>query len=288
MSGADQFVNAAFGSHGQQDHEFSGAVITGVNKDGTVNVNYLGADHIGIDASSGYTNRLPGDVVMIRSNGMQWIVIGKVGGELDTQPSISWGYGAPAGSGWVAATDVYVHQDGRLYVHRTGTFAGDYANTIPTPQQVIEAASDITFANNQAMDIRMPTQGMDTRPDHTPGPWAAAWVYGNDITTACAIKPVRSMEVWFERDESDHGSEDPVQLKIYLHDHTSDPSTLITSHGPTPGPFLAPGQSQWWPMPRKFVDQFESGGAKGIAIKSSLTEDFIICTESSGSVRIYN
>lgn len=288
MSGADQFVNAAASSHGQQDHEFSGAVITGVNKDGTVNVNYLGVEHAGIDASSGYTNRLPGDVVMIRSNGVQWVVIGKIGGELETQPSISWGFGAPVGSDWAVASDVYVHPDGRIYVRRSGTFAGDFSNTIPTPQPLIEPTSDISFVNDQAMDTRLPTQGMDIRDGYDPGPWSAAWIYGTDISDACAVKAVRSVEIWFEREESDHGREDPTQLKIYLHDHTSLPSTLVVTHGATPGPFLMPGQGVWWPMPMKFVDQFVADTAQGIAIKSNLVEDFLICTKDSGSVRIYN
>lgn len=290
MSGAEQFINAAFGSHGQQEREFSGAVVTGINKDNTVNVNYLGQEHVGLDAMSSYTNRLPGDVVMIRSNGASWVIIGRAGGEADSSPSISWGYGSPEGDGWVDVTATYVHPDGRVYFRRSGTFSGDYTNTISTPQPMILPSSDYNYIDDNLLDTSTPLQGTYDGTDaaYAAGPWSGAWIYGTQVTDAVAAKEVRSMEVRLERYQGDHGLDGPVSLRIYTHDHTDKVSTLVTNFGPFAGPSLELGQSTWWPVPRRIIDLFVSDSVKGFAIKSSRPEDFFVAAKACGEVRIYN
>jgi hypothetical protein len=152
MSGAEQLAKAAWFEQGQEVHEFNGATVTNINTDGTVNLNYLGEDHLNIAAMSSYLDRKTGDFVIIRSNGDHWIVIGKVGVEYDPQdhvvippiptippipaapvmpPSVTWGNADPSPmTGWGTIVATWSHDDGRIY-HKRGTIT-----TSPPPPPV--------------------------------------------------------------------------------------------------------------------------------------------------------
>ena len=159
MSGLDKFVNAASGG-GPQERTFYGAVVTGVNGDGTVDLRYLGADHAGIDALASYTNRKTGDVVMVRSDGIHWVVMGQLAAEVNAVPNISWGNGSPVGGDWATSSSVKV-RPGQIYIQGTA-FAAD--NTLTTPQAIVPASFDRAFQTNSWNHVQGRTDGNQRDP----------------------------------------------------------------------------------------------------------------------------
>jgi hypothetical protein len=286
MTGVDQFVNAASGGGGSE-RTFYGAVVTGVNGDGTVDLRYLGEDHAGIDCFASYTNRRSGDVVVIKADGVRWYVMGKLGAEVNSVPNISWGNGSPVGSDWATSASVKV-RPGQIYIQGTA-FAAD--NRTDTPQAIIPAHFDRAFQNNlwnHAFSGR-PAQGVETITGlFGSGEWRGGWYYSTDLTDAVQAKTVLGMELRIERGAEPWGLDEPVIPWIYAHDDTSQGTSLSFVAGPYAGTPLAVGQSAWWQVPASIIAMLNSGSAAGFGIYSTLPEEFMVMAEMAGDVRIYN
>lgn len=286
MSGADQFANALSGG-GQNATTFTGAIVSGVERDGTVDVRYLGEEHSGIECLASYTNRQVGDQVMIRDSGSRWTVLGKIGAEISGMPNISWGTGSPVGSDWETSASVKV-RPGQIYIQGAAFAADNYSTT---PQAPISLSDDRAFQSgtwNHAFSGR-PAQGVDTTGLFGSGAWSGGWEYNTNVQVAVAAKTVRSMQLRLERGAEPWGLDEPVIPRIYVHDTTAFGSSEPTAvAGPYNGPALNVGQSIWWQVPQVIIDLFTANSAKGFMIKSSLEEDFMVMAEQSGDVQIWN
>jgi hypothetical protein len=286
MSGLDNFVNAATGG-GPAEKTFYGAQVTGVNGDGTVDLRYLGGDHAGIDCLASYTNRTSGDVVVVRSDGIHWLVIGKLGAEVNSIPNISWGNGSPVGSDWASSTAVKV-RPGQIYIQGSGMAAD---NTYVTPQAIIPASFDRAFQGNlwnHAFSGR-PAQGQEVVTGlFGSGVWSGGWYYSTDLTNAVQAKTVKRMELRIERGAEPWGLDEPVIPWIYAHDDNAQGTSLSFVAGPYAGTPLAIGQSAWWQVPDAIITMLNASTAAGFGIASSLPEEFMVMAELAGDVRIYN
>jgi hypothetical protein len=284
MSGAESFVNAIQYSDGQDSEMINGAVVTGINLDGTVDLNYLGQIHPGIECLSSYTNRIAGDLVMVRSSGSRWTVLGSVGA---APPSISWGTGSPVGGDWETAASVKV-RPGQLYVQGTAFAAENY---IPTPQALITMSSDRAFQAGiwDHQFSGRPAQGVDSSGMYGTGVWAGGWFYGSDISTAAAAKTVKRMELRIERGAEPLGLDEPIIPLVYVHNTSSAPATepAVVS-GPYRGTALEIGQSAWWQLPDEVIALFVANSVKGFLIKADTPEEFMVMAEYAGDVRITN
>jgi len=285
VTGLDQFVNAASGGENREKTLY-GAQVTGINADGTVDLRYLGGEHSGIECLGSYTNRTTGDIVMIKSDGIRWVVLGKLGAEVNSIPNISWGNGSPVGSDWSAAASSIKVRPGQIYIQGTA-----FASTVPTPQAIINASFDRAFQNNlwnHAFSGR-PAQGQETITGlFGSGTWAGAWYYSTDLTTAVQAKTVRSMELRIERGAEPWGLDEPVIPWIYAHDDNTQGTSLTMVAGPYAGVPLAIGQSAWWQVPDTIINMLNAGTAAGFGIASLLADEFMVMAEMAGDVRIYN
>jgi hypothetical protein len=146
-SGVERLAKVAWMEEGQDAHEFTGSYVTSVNADGTVALSYLGEVHPYVEALASYTDRQIGDLVIVRSNGDHWTVIGKVGPEWTVEippfptvppvhqhpytdiqsppPTVTWGLTDPSPmTGWnvIITGAIWGHNDGRIYCKAgTGT-----------------------------------------------------------------------------------------------------------------------------------------------------------------------
>jgi len=286
VSGLENFVNAAAGS-ASGEQTFYGAEVTGMNSDGTVDLRYLGEDHPGIDCLSSYTNRVSGDLVVVRSDGVHWIVMGKLGNEVDSSPNLSWGNGNPYGSDWAVATDIRV-RPGQVYIKGTALAADNYT---VTPQAIIEQQFDRAFQSNSwnhAFSGR-PAQGVEEITGlFGSGAWSGGWYYQSDIFNAVQAKTVRSMEFRIERGAEPWGLDEAVTPWIYAHNDSVQGTSLSFVLGPYAGTPLQIGQSAWWQVPQVMIDMFNAGTAKGFGVSSSKPEEFMVFADMAGDVRIYN
>lgn len=322
MTGAEQLAKAAWIEDGQEVHEFNGATVTSVNPDGTVNLNYLGENHLNITAMTSYLDRHSGDFVIVRSNGDHWIVIGKVGIEYDPQshvvippipgtpvmpPSVTWGTTDPVGTGWnvIIANSAWGNNDGRIYFKTaTGTPPPPVVQPPDTPGSgtvytniTPQAAESWTNPTDDALNAiaylwysdatNKNAQGKLIKSGYNPGPYAGSWYYNHDLENAANKNPSK-MELWLKRDTGDFGPSGPVTPKIYIHQGlTLFKGALPVDAGPWTGPQLTPGQGAWWTVPASVVTQLKTAGSsRAFMIYSGLTSDLMTLTTDSGLVRV--
>jgi hypothetical protein len=154
VSGVYDLAKASAPEEGQEAHEFTGAFVISVNGDGTVGLNYLGEEHPYVEALSSYMDRQIGDLVLVRSMGDHWTVIGRVGDAFQVYippqptvppahghpytditsppPVVTWGLTDPVGTGWnvIVTGAAWGNNDGRLYFKSGG---GTTPPTQPPP-----------------------------------------------------------------------------------------------------------------------------------------------------------
>lgn len=288
MRGIDKFARIAQDtrSKGQEAHEFTGAIVSGINADGTVDLRYLGEDHPSIDCMANYTNRLVGDVVMVRDNGIMWMVLGKIGGENESVPNISWGNGNPVGSDWSAAATSIKVRENQIYIQGTA-----FSSSVPTPQAIHEPSSDRAYQGgvwNHAFSGR-PAQGIESSGLFGSGTWAGGWYYDNRIIDAVTPKAVRSMELRIERGAEPFGLDEAIVPKIYVHNSANAAATEPANvAGPYYGTPLEIGQSAWWQVPAAVIALFNTSAIKGFHIKADTADEFMVMAEYCGQVRITN
>ena len=167
MSGVYDLAKASAPVEGQEAHEFTGAFVISVNGDGTVGLNYLGEVHPYVEALASYMDRQIGDLVLVRSMGDHWTVIGRVGDAFEVYippqptvppahghpytditsppPQVTWSLSAPSPlTGWnVIITDViWGHNDGRIHM-KAGTGTAPPTQPPPNPPPEPEPAPEL-------------------------------------------------------------------------------------------------------------------------------------------------
>jgi len=192
----------------------------------------------------------------------------------------TYGTGAPAGSGWQAASAVYVRKvDGRLELYFQVPSDADPSPgtpSVPSPKPVTISPTDSgTWRNNRPDEYASaPTQGDWTGRGNRRG----GWFYGSAIQNACAGKTVAKMTVAFTR-KTGSGVNAKRPMHLYLHSHSSPPSgQLNLGDGPEDLLRLSVGAKGTATLPKSWATALASGSAKGLAIYASGSTDYMSVT----------
>jgi hypothetical protein len=269
-----------------------------VTADGRVNLTMQGADIYGVACTDAYRNRKAGDTVAVRRGAVP-VVLWRLGDDpADTQQAdiektavqaaqdvqvvraATYGTGAPAGTGWQAATAVHVRKvDGKLELYFQVASVADPSPTtpsVPSPKPATISPTDSGTWRGGRPDeyASAPTQGDWTGRGNRRG----AWFYGSKISDACAGKTVTGMKVAFTR-KTGSGVNAKRPLHLYLHAHASPPSgQLNLGDGPEEVLSLSVGAKGTATLPRAWVTALASGSAKGLAIYASGSTDYMSVT----------
>jgi hypothetical protein len=245
-----------------------------------------------------YRDRTAGDWVAVRMSSVP-VVLWRLGDDpADTDTSrieevatqaardiqvvraATYGTGAPAGSGWQAASAVYVRKiDGKLELYfQVASTADPSPDTpaVPTskPATVSPTASGSWRGGRPDDYASTPVQGDWTGRGNRRG----GWFYGSAIQDACTGKTVATMTVAFTR-KAGAGVNAKRPLHLYLHAHSSPPSgQLNLGDGPEDLLRLSAGAKGTATLPRSWVTALASGSAKGLAIYASGSSDYMAVT----------
>jgi hypothetical protein len=279
--------------------EVVSAQVADVTESGRVNLQLGNGDLLlEVACPDSYRSRAAGDWVAVRMSARP-VVLWRLGPDPDdtettvieeiaTQAAIdtqvvraaTYGTGAPSGSGWQQASEVHVRKvDGKLEVYfKVASIADPSPGTpdVPAPRPVTISPTDSGSWRNGKPDeyAASPTQGDWTGRGNRRG----AWFYGSAIQNACAGKTVASMKVSFSR-KTGAGVNAKRPLHLYLHDHSSPPSgQLDLDAGPEELLSLSVGATGTATLPASWRSQLASGAAKGLAIYSNGSRDYMAVT----------
>ncbi|MDX3713366.1 hypothetical protein PV733_31385 [Streptomyces europaeiscabiei] len=273
--------------------------VADVTESGRVNLQLGNGDLIlEVPCPDSYRDRKAGDWVAVRMSARP-VVLWRLGSDpvetetesieeiavraaLDSQVvrAATYGTGAPGGSGWQQATEVHVRKvDGKLELYfKVGSVADPSPSTpgVPAPKAVTISPTDSGSWRNGKPDeyAASPTQGDWTGRGNRRG----AWFYGSAIQNACTGKTVAKMTVKFSRKQGS-GVNAKRPMHLYLHDHSSAPSgQLDLDAGPEELLSLSVGATGTATLPESWRTQLASGAAKGLAIYSSGSRDYMSVT----------
>lgn len=258
---------------------FTVARVAAVRADGTVNLEVGGEILPAVPCTSGYPVRAAGDAVLVARMGAGWSVLAKMGsaGEAaEDDAAVSWGTSAPSGSGWQAASTVWV-REGEVYAQTAAPAPASAAPVKITP-------TDRAGYRDGGIDRgEYVAQGAHASYPH---PWSGAWVYGTSIADACAGKTVARMSVRVERVGKAHGAWGNVPVRLRLHAHTSLPSrtpTFITGNV-SPTVSLQLGEADDLVLPAAWAASLASGEARGVGVTAGVGSDYALFTDASGVI----
>lgn len=208
---------------------------------------------------------------------------------LDVQAvrAMTWGTGAPAGSGWMQATMLYVRKaaDGKAELYaQVGTAPADQPETptgaVPRPVTISPTSSGAWRGGRRDQSRDNPYQGDWTGGGNLRG----GWFYGTSIAAACAGKTVAKMTVTVTRQRG-AGVNSKRPVRCYLHGHTSPPSgQLDLDDGPESLLSLSVGATGTAALPASWRTKLAAGTARGLAIYADGASDYMSVT--GGSIRI--
>jgi len=275
------------------------AQVADVTESGRVNIRLGNGDLLlEVACPDSYRNRAAGDWVAVRMSAKP-VVLWRLGDDpgenddsriqeiaqetaLDLQAvrAATYGTGAPSGSGWQQASEVHVRKvDGKVEVYfKVASVADPSPSTpgVPAPKATTISPTDSGSWRGGRPDEyhSTPTQGDWTGRGNERG----AWFYGSAISNACSGKTVASMKVVFSR-KSGSGVSAKRPLHLYLHSHSSAPSgQLNLGDGPEELLSLSVGAKGTATLPASWRSQLASGSAKGLAIYSSGSRDYMAVT----------
>ncbi|MBJ6623639.1 hypothetical protein [Streptomyces sp. DHE17-7] len=280
------------------------ATVIDVTDSGTVNLSMQGGEIYDVACTDAYRNRRAGDTVAVRRGAVP-VVLWRIGPDpADTEQTdvegiavqaardvqvvraATYGTGAPAGSGWQAASATYVRKvDGRLELYfQVGSVADPSppAPGVPTPRPVTVTPTDFGSWRNGRPDTyaNYPMQGDWTGGGNRRG----AFFYGTKIADACAGKTVTRMEVTLTR-RTGSGVNASRPVHLYLHGYTSAPSgQLNLGDGPETLMSLSVGAKRTAALPAAWRTALASGSARGLAIYATGSRDYM--SLSGGSIKI--
>ncbi|MER7967792.1 hypothetical protein ABTX35_02045 [Streptomyces sp. NPDC096080] len=276
------------------------AKVFDVGADGTVNLTMGGADFYGVACTDAYTNRAAGDVVAVRRGAVP-VVLWRLGedpadasaatvraiaedaaSDLQVVRSVTWGTGAPAGTGWQAGTTVHARKNplnGKVELYVQLATSSDPSPPDPSvrpPSAVtVTATASGSWRNGSPDDYAAsPVQG-----DWTGGgARRGAWFYGAKIAAACAGKTVKAMTVSFTR-KTGSGVNGKRPLHLYLHGYQTPPSGQLTlGSGPEELLSLSVGAKGSAALPAAWRTALASGSARGLAIYTTGSADYMAVT----------
>lgn len=271
------------------------AQVIDLTETGGVNLDIQGALVLDVPCADSYRNRTAGDLVMVRLGPRPMVLYRRgpdpvateedrirsladeVAADLQQVRALTWGTGAPAGSGWQQATEVHVRNvggKGEMYVRVaavTDPSPGTPATRPPKTVSIAPTAQD-SWRSGRRDDYRsVPTQGDWTGGGNLRG----GWFYGTQIAAACSGKTVASMKVAFTR-KTGSGYNARRPLHLYLHDFTSPPSGQLTlGTGPEELLSLSVGATGTATLPASWRSALASGSARGLAIYAQGKADYM-------------
>ncbi|MFI5859145.1 hypothetical protein [Streptomyces parvulus] len=280
------------------------ATVIDVTDAGTVNISMQGGEIYDVACTDAYRNRKAGDTVAVRRGAVP-VVLWRLGPDpADTEQTdvegiatqaardvqvvraATYGTGAPAGSGWQAATATYVRKiDGRLELYfQVGSVADPSppAPSVPTPKPVTIWPTDMGSWRSGRPDTyaNYPMQGDWTGGGNRRG----AFFYGSAIAAACAGKTVARMEVTLTRRKGS-GANASRPVHLYLHGYTSAPGgQLNLGDGPENLMSLSVGAKRTATLPTAWRNALASGSARGLAVYATGSRDYM--SLSGGSIKI--
>ncbi|MFD5656910.1 hypothetical protein [Streptomyces hirsutus] len=304
MSAADDLAKA-LAQRADKASAYLSAQVVDVTENG-VNLDYQGTLLLDVACADSYRNRSSGDWVSVRAGAMP-VVVHRLGADpgdteedtirqvaedassgLQVVRSVTWGTGAPDGTGWQAATTVLGRKNptnGKVELYLQLGSASDTSPDNPAvrpPAAVTVTATDSGSWRNGRPDdyASSPVQGDWTGN----GARRGAWFYGSKIAAACSGKTVKSMTVSFTR-KSGAGANGKRPLHLYLHDYTSAPSgQLSLGSGPESLLSLSAGAKGTASLPASWRSALASGSARGLAIYTTGSADYMAVT--GGSIKI--
>lgn len=272
------------------------ARVVDVTDEGTVNLMLGGALVTDVPCVDSYRNRTAGDWVAVRP-GARPVVMWRLGPDpaddpadiretvqsVQTVRAVTWGTAAPSGSGWQEASVPWVRQvgDGQVELYLQVAAASEPSPDTPTPKPAtVTANSSGSWRNGRRDDYRdYPFQGDWTGGGNLRG----AWFYGTKIADACAGKTVAKMTVSFTRRRGS-GRNARVPMHLYLHDHTSPPSSLDLDEGPEELLSLSVGAKGTATIPADWRAKLADGTRRGLAIYAKGSRDY--AAFSGGTITI--
>ncbi|MDG9701655.1 hypothetical protein [Streptomyces sp. DH37] len=278
------------------------AQVVDVTEDGRVNIMLQGSLVTDVPCTDAYRGRRAGDWVVVRL-GAHPIVEYRVGpdpgeaseesvrtiaAEAQVVRSVTWGVGAPAGTGWQQASALpYFRQSaaGQIELYYPVGAVVDPSPDAPPVQApktvTISPTSSGSWRNGRPDDyVDYPMQGDWTGGGNRRG----AWFYGTAIADACTGKTVADMRVTFTRRRGS-GVNASRPVRAYLHDYTSAPGgQLNINSGPEDVMSLSVGATRTAALPASWVTQLASGAARGLAIYDTGTRNYMAV--SGGKITI--
>ncbi|MFI8853691.1 hypothetical protein ACIGW3_26345 [Streptomyces sp. NPDC053499] len=273
------------------------AQVIDLTDNGTVNLMMGGSLLLDVPCADSYRNRQRDDWVAVRP-GARPVVMWRLGPDpvedsvevrdavkdVQTVRAVTWGTGAPSGSGWQEAVTPWVRQagDGQVELYYQVTTA-----TQPSPQAPAAKGSLVsaTSAGSWRGGRRDAYHDYPMQGDWTGrGDLRGAWFYGSTIAAACAGKTVAAMKVKFTRRRGS-GRNSRVPMHLYLHDYTSAPSgQLSLDEGPEELLSLSVGATGTATLPASWRDKLAAGTRRGLAIYARGSRDY--AAFSGGTVTI--
>jgi hypothetical protein len=261
-----------------------------------VNLMLGGALVLDVPCPDSYRNRTAGDWVAVRP-GARPVVMWRLGpdpaedttdvrdivGQVQTVRAVTWGTAAPSGAGWQEASVPWVRQvgDGQVELYLQVAAASEPSPDAPTSKPAtVTANSSGSWRNGRRDDYRdYPFQGDWTGGGNLRG----AWFYGTKIADACSGKSVSKMTVAFTRRRGS-GRNARVPMHLYLHDHTSPPSSLDLDEGPEELLSLSVGANGTATIPADWRAKLADGTRRGLAIYAKGSRDY--AAFSGGTITI--
>ncbi|WP_431784318.1 hypothetical protein [Streptomyces chumphonensis] len=276
------------------------AQVVDVTDTGTVNLMLGGALILDVQCADSYRGRQAGDWVAVRP-GARPVVMWRLGEDpgaldedavreiaLDAQAvrAATWGTGAPAGTGWMQATAVFVRRaaDGKAELYaQVGSVVEppeESTGAVPRPATISATESGSWRSGRPDDYASYPMQGDWTGGGNRRG----AWFYGTKVADACQGKTVAKMQVTFTRRRGS-GANAKRPLHLYLHTYTGPPSgQLGISHGPEELLSLSVGGTGTATLPATWRDRLASGTSRGLAIYANGSRDYMAV--SGGTIKI--
>ena len=264
--------------------------VDAVRSDGRVNLRDGDTIVPAVPCLPAYLNRAAEDVVIVLRDRAGMVVLGRLGAEQIPQVpdpvDVSWGTGAPSGSGWVSGK-LYVRENA-IYVDTsvtpTTTSSGGGSSSTPKPV-TIQPATRAVWRDGHRENDRPVAQG--AWPSY-PHPFTGGWFFGSALSAACSGKSVDTMRVRLGRTSASHGSYGQVRPRLYLVTAGSpggsppglDPETVRY------GPGLGLGGVASWAVPAAWASALASGSAKGIVCAAPTGSGYLIFDGSSGAVTV--
>ena len=275
------------------------AQVADVTESGRVNIQLGNGDLLlEVGCPDSYRDRAAGDWVAVRMSAVP-VVLWRLGDDpaeteqgriegiaqqaaqdIQVVRAATYGTGAPAGTGWQAASAVHVRKiDGKVEVYfQVASTADPSPDTpaVPSPKPAtISPTASGSWRGGRPDDYAStPVQGDWTGRGNRRG----AWFYGSAIQNACTGKTVTSMKVAFAR-KSGAGVNAKRPLHLYLHSHSSPPSgQLNLGDGPEDLLRLSAGAKGTATLPKAWRTALASGSAKGLAIYATGSSDYMAVT----------